>query len=79
MERCSPVPFNEKSLALKLTDLTVQTPDGKKQLTHQLNLTLQSGKSVLIMGASGTGKKFPSSNHCRLVAERRRERGASTA
>lgn len=56
MERCSPVPFHEKSLALKLTDLTVQTPDGKKQLTHQLNLTLQSGKSVLIMGASGTGK-----------------------
>jgi putative ATP-binding cassette transporter len=56
MERCSPVPFNEKSLALKLTDLTVQTPDGKKQLTHQLNLALQPGKSVLIMGASGTGK-----------------------
>ena len=54
--RNSPVSFDEKALALKLTDLTVQTPDGEKQLTRQLNLALQPGKSVLIMGASGTGK-----------------------
>ncbi len=54
--RNSPVSFDEKALTLKLTDLTVQTPDGEKQLTRQLNLALQPGKSVLIMGASGTGK-----------------------
>ena len=55
-EKSSPVPFDEKALALKLTDLTVQTPDGQKQLTRQLSLALRAGKSLLIMGASGTGK-----------------------
>lgn len=56
MEKSSPVPFDEKALALRLTDLTVQTPDGEKQLTRRLSLALQSGKSLLIMGPSGTGK-----------------------
>jgi len=56
MEKSPPVPFDEKALALRLTDLTVQTPDGEKQLTRRLSLALQSGKSLLIMGPSGTGK-----------------------
>jgi len=56
IDKSSPVPFDEEALALKLTDLTVQTPDGEKQLTRRLSLALQAGKSLLIMGASGTGK-----------------------
>lgn len=56
MEKESPVSADEKSLILKLTDLTVQTPGGDKTLTRNLNFTLPPGKSVLIMGASGTGK-----------------------
>lgn len=56
LERTSPLPFDENALILKLTDLTVQTPDGDKQLTRRLNLALRPGNSLLIMGASGTGK-----------------------
>lgn len=56
LERTSPLPFDENDLILKLTDLTVQTPDGDKQLTRKLNLALRPGNSLLIMGASGTGK-----------------------
>jgi putative ATP-binding cassette transporter len=56
MEKTSSAPDDEKALALKLTDLTVQTPSGDKTLTRQLNFTLPPGKSVLIMGPSGTGK-----------------------
>ena len=47
---------DEDALRLKLTDLTVQTPGADKTLTKKLNFTLPPGKSVLIMGASGTGK-----------------------
>ena len=56
MEKESPVSLDEQSLTLKLTDLTVQTPGEKKILTRNLNFTLPPGKSVLIMGPSGTGK-----------------------
>jgi putative ATP-binding cassette transporter len=56
MKRTSSLPFDENALILKLTDLTVQTPDGDKQLTRRLNLALRPGNSLLIMGASGTGK-----------------------
>ena len=56
MEKTSSAPDDEKALALKLTNLTVQTPSGDKALTRQLNFTLPPGKSVLIMGPSGTGK-----------------------
>jgi len=47
---------DEKANGLKLTDLTVQTPGGDKKLTRKLSFTLPPGKSVLIMGESGTGK-----------------------
>ena len=56
MEKESPVSRDEGFLTLKLTDLTVKTPGGEKTLTRNLNFTLPPGKSVLIMGASGTGK-----------------------
>ncbi len=51
-----PHPHDEHSHILTLTNLTVQTPDGEKTLTRELNFTLPRGKSALIMGASGTGK-----------------------
>jgi len=56
MEKDTQVSVEEGAGTLKLTDLTVQTPGAEKTLTRKLNFTLPPGKSVLIMGASGTGK-----------------------
>ena len=56
MEKDTQVEVDESAIRLKLTDLTVQTPGADKTLTRQLNFTLPPGESVLIMGASGTGK-----------------------
>jgi len=56
MEKETPPGGDEDALRLKLTDLTVQTPAADKILTRKLNFTLPPGESVLIMGASGTGK-----------------------
>lgn len=56
METGAQVSVDEDALRLKLTDLTVQTPGAEKTLTRKLNFTLPPGQSVLIMGASGTGK-----------------------
>lgn len=56
MEQNSQPEVDENALRLKFTDLTVQTPGGEKTLTRDLNFTLPAGKSVLIMGDSGTGK-----------------------
>ena len=56
MEKGEQPPVEKDAPRLKLTDLTVQTPGADKMLTRKLNFTLPPGKSVLIMGASGTGK-----------------------
>ena len=56
MEKDSQVAVDESASRLKLTDLTVQTPGADKTLTRKLTFSLPPGKSVLIMGASGTGK-----------------------
>lgn len=56
MEQKSQPEVDENALRLKFTGLTVQTPGGEKTLTRNLNFTLPPGKSVLIMGDSGTGK-----------------------
>ena len=56
MEKDNQVAVDESASRLKLTDLTVQTPAADKTLTRKLNFTLPPGESVLIMGASGTGK-----------------------
>jgi putative ATP-binding cassette transporter len=45
----------ENAMALTLKDLTIQQPDGTT-LTRALNLSLNPGQSLLIKGASGTGK-----------------------
>ena len=42
--------------ALRVRDLTLQTPDYKQTLIQNLNLGLDKGKSILIMGHSGVGK-----------------------
>lgn len=55
-EKTSPLHTDKNASSLKLTNLTVQTPDGDKTLTRDLNFYLPPGKSILIMGASGTGK-----------------------
>jgi putative ATP-binding cassette transporter len=56
LEKESGVPALDHELTLKVKNLTVQTPGGEKTLTRHLNFTLPPGKSLLIMGASGTGK-----------------------
>ena len=56
METGTQLAVDEDALRLKLRDLTVQTPGAEKTLTRKLNFTLPPGQSVLIMGASGTGK-----------------------
>ncbi len=50
------IEVNEDARELRLTDLTIQTPDREKTLTRGLDFTLPPGRSVLIMGESGAGK-----------------------
>jgi len=50
------IEVTENPSGLSINDLTVQTPGGRKTLTRGLNFTLPPGKSVLIMGESGSGK-----------------------
>jgi putative ATP-binding cassette transporter len=50
------IEVNEGARGLRLNDLTIETPDHQKVLTRDLNFTLPPGRSVLIMGESGTGK-----------------------
>lgn len=56
METEAQIAFDENTCRLKISDLTVQTPGAGKVLTRKLSFTLPPGESVLIMGASGTGK-----------------------
>ena len=55
-EREQGIEVNENARRLRLKNLTIQTPDRKKNLTRGLNFTLAPGQSVLIMGESGAGK-----------------------
>lgn len=47
---------DEHSLKVSLDKLTVRTPDGSKTLVNDLSFELRRNQSLLIMGASGTGK-----------------------
>ena len=47
---------NDDSTKVKLDKLTVRTPDGSKTLVTDLSFELCRNQSLLIMGASGTGK-----------------------
>lgn len=47
---------DEHSLKVSLDKLTVCTPDGSKTLVNDLSFELHRNQSLLIMGASGTGK-----------------------
>ncbi len=46
----------DDSRRVKLEKLTVRTPDGSKTLVSELSFELHRKQSLLIMGASGTGK-----------------------
>ena len=48
--------LDETSSKIKLDKLTVHTPDGEKLLAKELSFELLTKQSLLIMGASGTGK-----------------------
>lgn len=54
--RESTQPVVEDSLKVKLDGLTVLTPDKTKTLVTELTFELRRKQSLLIMGASGTGK-----------------------
>jgi putative ATP-binding cassette transporter len=47
---------DDDSLTVNLDTLTVLTPDGSKTLVNDLTFELRRNQSLLIMGASGTGK-----------------------
>jgi len=47
---------DDDSLTVNLSALTVRTPDGSKVLVNDLSFELRRNQSLLIMGASGTGK-----------------------
>ena len=47
---------DDDSLTVNLNTLTVRTPDGSKVLVNDLTFELRRNQSLLIMGASGTGK-----------------------
>jgi len=46
----------DDSRFIRLEDMTVRTPDGSKTLVTDLTFELRNRESLLIMGASGTGK-----------------------
>lgn len=50
------IAVSESARGLRLNDLTIRTPNHEKTLTRNLSFTLPPGRSVLIMGESGTGK-----------------------
>lgn len=52
----SPQQLEEDSRFVKLDKLSVRTPDGSQALVTDLSFDLRSKQSLLIMGASGTGK-----------------------
>ena len=43
-------------LLLRVEDLSLQTPNGETKLTEHLNLSVQKGDSLLVVGRSGVGK-----------------------
>ena len=50
------IDVKESGNRLQLANLDVQTPDGAKTLLKDLDLNLKPGTSILLMGASGSGK-----------------------
>ncbi|BAM81696.1 ATP-binding cassette, sub-family D [Cyanidioschyzon merolae strain 10D] len=45
-----------KPAALRLEKLTIYTPEGRRRLVDQLDLMLEDGARILLMGESGVGK-----------------------
>ncbi len=62
----------DDSRLVKLDKMTVRTPDGSKTLVTDLSFELRRKQSLLIMGASGTGKSSVLRTHRRPVVERLR-------
>ena len=56
MAREDSAEVEDDSRRVHLNKLTVRTPDGKKTLVNELSFELRRNQSLLIMGASGTGK-----------------------
>lgn len=50
------IEISEDERTISLENLTVATPDGNRELLRDLNFRLPPGKSLLIMGESGSGK-----------------------
>jgi len=52
----SPTPMSQPSVILAVNRLCLATPDNKRMLVEDLDLSLLSGNNLLIVGASGSGK-----------------------
>ena len=55
----SPTSMSQPSVILAINRLCLATPDNKRMLVEDLNLSLLSGNNLLIVGASGSGKESP--------------------
>ena len=55
-ETAEQIEISEDERTISLEDLTVKTPRGGRELLRDLNFRLPPGKSLLIMGESGSGK-----------------------
>lgn len=56
LESADQIEISEDERTLQLEDLTVTVPGGERELLRDLNFKLPPGKSLLIMGESGSGK-----------------------
>ena len=52
----SPVHGQESSVIMSIKGLKLSTPDNKRLLVQNLDLSVAKGKNLLIVGASGSGK-----------------------
>ena len=53
----SPMPGVEsKPIVMSIKSLKLSTPDNKRVLVQDLNVSVAKGKNLLIVGASGSGK-----------------------
>ena len=55
-EKADPLPLDAFTHEIRLEGVTFRYPDGSKTILDQVDLTIEKGKTVAIVGASGAGK-----------------------
>ena len=54
IEQSTELDFHQS--AIRITDLSFTYPDAKQEALHQINLTIEPGKTIGIVGKTGSGK-----------------------